>query len=141
MLTLNKRLNAAPAMRYSSHGPLQPCAASAMKGQGLPDIHRNNMGPRAIDPSDIDPSDIEFVDAGFGDIGSCNTRPGDIDQPTQRLDALRLVARDLSEQLAQTYLPPEAHATVWQGVGEGAGESPQCFSRREIDEPGFYRCP
>jgi hypothetical protein len=146
MLTLNKRLNAAPAMRYSSHGPLQPCAASAMKGQGLPDIHRNNMGPRAIDPSDIEPSDIgpsdigpsdidpsdigpsdigpsdiEFVDTGFGDIGSCNTRPRDIDQLSQRLDALRLVARDLSEQLAQTYLPPEAHATVWQGVGEGAG--------------------
>ena len=117
-----------------------------MKGQGLPDIHRNNMGPRAIGPSDIGPSDIgpsdiEFVDTGFGDIGSCNTRPRDIDQLSQRLDALRLVARDLSEQLAQTYLPPEVHATVWQGVGEGAGESPQCFSRREIDEPGFYRCP
>jgi hypothetical protein len=102
-----------------------------MKGQGLPDIHRNNMGPRAfgpsdidpsdIDPSDIGPSDIEFVDTGFGDIGSYNTRPRDIDQLSQRLDALRLVARDLSEQLAQTYLPPEAHATVWQGVGEGAG--------------------
>ena len=127
MLTLNKRLNAAPAMRYSSHGPLQPCAAPAMKGQGLPDIHRNNMGPRAfgpsdIGPSDIEPSDIEFVDTGFGDIGSYNTRPGDIDQLSQRLDALRLVARDLSEQLAQTYLPPEAHATVWQGVGEGVGE-------------------
>jgi hypothetical protein len=75
-----------------------------MKGQGLPDIHRNNMGPRAIGPSDIDPSDIEFGDTGFGDNGSCNTRPGDIDQPTQRLDALRLVVRDLSEQLAQTYL-------------------------------------
>ncbi len=127
-----------------------------MKGQGLPEIHPNNMGPRSISPNDIEPSDFEpsdikpsnigpsdneFCDAGFGDIGSCNTRPGDIDQPTQRLDALRLVARDLSEQLAQTYLPPEAHATVWQGVGEGAGESPQCFSRREIDEPGFYRCP
>ena len=87
-----------------------------MKGQGLPDIHRNNMGPRAFGPSDI-----EFVDTGFGDIGSYNTRPGDIDQLSQRLDALRLVARDLSEQLAQTYLPPEAHATVWQGVGEGVG--------------------
>jgi len=123
-------------MGRSSHALLQPCAAPAMKGQGLPDIHRNNMGPRAFGPSDI-----EFVDTGFGDIGSCNTRPRDIDQLSQRLDALRLVARDLSEQLAQTYLPPEAHATVWQGVGEGAGESPQCFSRREIDEPGFYRCP
>ena len=119
MLSLNKRLNAAPAMRCSSHALLQPCAAPAIQGQGLPDIHRNNMGPRAIGPSDIDPSDIEFGDTGFGDIGSCNTRPGDIDQPTQRLDALRLVVRDLSEQLAQTYLPPEAHATAWQRLRAG----------------------
>jgi hypothetical protein len=35
-------------------------------------------------------------------------------QPTQHLDAPRLVVCDLSEQLAQTYLPPEAHAKVWQ---------------------------
>jgi hypothetical protein len=78
------------------------------------------IGPSDIDPSDIDPSDIEFGDTGFddtgfGDIGSCNFRSGDIDQPSQLLNALKLVVRDLSEQLAQTYLPPEAHATVCSG--------------------------
>jgi hypothetical protein len=29
------------------------------------------------------------------------------------------VVRDLSEQLAQTYLPPEAHATAWQRLRAG----------------------
>jgi hypothetical protein len=98
-----------------------------MKGQGLREIHRNSMGPRAIAPRDIGPDDI----------APSGIRPGDIDKPPQRLNSLKLVVRDLSEQLSQTYLPPEAHATVWQG----AGQSPQCFSRREIDESGFYHCP
>ena len=35
------------------------------------------------------------------------------------LTPLRLVVRDLSEQLAQTYLPPEAHATAWQRLRAG----------------------
>ena len=80
-----------------------------MKGQGLREIHRNSMGPRAIAPRDIGPCNTRH-----GDI-----RPGDIDHPTQCLDSLGLLVRDLSEQLAQTDPPPEAHATVWQGVGQG----------------------
>ena len=46
--------------------------------------------------------------------GLVGTGPREIDQPTRRIDALRLVVRDLGEQLSRTDLPPEASATVWR---------------------------
>ena len=67
------------------------------------------ISPSDISPNNISPGDIRPVDIGSGGIGA-----GDIFQPTQLLDALILVVRDLGDQLAKTYLPPEAHLTVWQ---------------------------
>ena len=46
--------------------------------------------------------------------GLGGTGPREIDQPTRRIDALRLVVRDLGEQLPRTDLPPEASAMVWR---------------------------
>ena len=50
--------------------------------------------------------------------GLGGTGPREIDQLTRRIDALRLVVRDLGEQLPRTDLPPEASCN---GVAAAAG--------------------
>ncbi len=60
-----------------------------MHGKGLRGMGRRDIGPRGIGPREID-------------------------QLTQRIDALRLVVSDLGEQLSRTDLPPEASAMVWR---------------------------